>query len=150
MVLRGCMVSLEKSGSSRHKVWIYSDTHSFIFRRVSLSVSAPTRFMACAVTSSSLREDSLASCAFSASFLACCLASHSAFRLASAASCSSRFLSSASSLSFSGSPVSSAPSVSGPALSSASSHAPSETVSSWAGREAASGSCPSESKDKSS
>lgn len=120
MVFRGCMVSLEKSGSSRHKVWIYSDTHSFIFRRVSLSVSTPTRFMACAVTSSSLREDSLASCACSASFFACCLASHSAFRLASDASCSARFLSSASScasglssLPFSGSPVSSSPSVSG-------------------------------------
>ena len=163
MVFRGCMVSLEKSGSSRHKVWIYSDTHSFIFRRVSLSVSAPTRFMACAVTSSSLREDSLTSCTCSASFFACCLASHSAFLLASAASCSARFLSSDSSsasefsslffsgsASSSGSMGSSVPSVSEQAPSSVPSHAPSETASSWAVKEDASGSSLSESKGLSS
>ena len=148
------MVNLAKSGSSRHKVWIYSDTHSFIFLRVSLSVSAPTRFMASAATSSSLRADILASCACSASLFACCLASHSALRLASAASCSARFLSSdsfsapESFVSPSTSSVSSVSLLSGPDSSFPSSHAASGSASSWAGRETAagSGSCLSVSK----
>ena len=152
MVLRGCMVNLAKSGSSRHKVWIYSDTHSFIFLRVSLSVSAPTRFMASAATSSSLRADILASCACSASLFARCLASHSALRLASAASCSARFLSSDSFsapeafVPLSTSSVSSVSLFPGPDSSSPSSYAASGSVSSWTGRETAAGSCLSVSK----
>ena len=163
MFFWGSMTCLANAASSRHAVWTYSETHSFMLRRVSFSVSVPTLFMDSDISSVSLIAMIRSICAFSASFFACCLASHSAFLLASAASCSARFLSSDSSsasefsslffscsASSSGSMGSSVPSVSEQAPSSVPSHAPSETASSWAVKEDASGSSLSESKGLSS
>src|SRR5699024_11535828 len=85
IVFFGCMVRRANAGSSRHLVWIYSDTHSFILRRVSFSTSPLTRCMEAATTSSSLMAAKRSICSCRAFFFSACFASHSAFRLASAA-----------------------------------------------------------------
>ena len=127
MVFFGCMVSRAKAGSSRQSVWIYSETHSFMFRRVSFSTSLLTRCMEADTTSSSLIAARRSICSCRARFFSACLASHSALRFASAASCSARRFSSSASLD---APFPTGTSV---LMSTASSHPPSSSMGSSSG-----------------